>query len=379
MTINGQKTFLIAGFQKMLVPIPELSSTLLSRHQSAHESLALRNSCRNDLNAFPSATNNVDPIDNRILKQQNNAARTLDNTKNIENQCAAHEQQDSSYRVPNRLVSKFNHQNQNRQVNSSDNTVTIKRKKNLSLSLNRENIVRPTQTNKSGSVKGQHSPLKKRQKTWEMHEYMQHQTGASSASNDYILPSSSSQTSDDNSYNQKKQITSSMATLCNIGNTCYLNSVVYTLRFAPRFLHNLHHICDDMSEITQKLVHNKGKSASLGRNVAGIQGSNTRSWSTKDLASIGSFVDVPKTNRQIATEKLHELYTHLYRNEVIESTEAFHADTFLNAVQDVSSIFEGNQQQDAHEFLMCVLDSIRETCNSLTKVITECPDIVANG
>lgn len=27
----------------------------------------------------------------------------------------------------------------------------------------------------------------------------------------------------------------SMGTLCNIGNTCYLNSVVYTLRFAPTF------------------------------------------------------------------------------------------------------------------------------------------------
>lgn len=354
----------------MLVPIPELSSTLLTRHQSAHQSLALGHSCRNDLNAIPATANTVDPIDNRILKQQNNAARTVDFIKNIENQQRASHEQYCSKQVENRLVSKSNHQN-------PVNGVTVKRKKNLSLSLNRENSVRHTQPASRTSSVSQHSPVKKRLKTWEMHEYIQHQTGASS-SNDYILPKTS-QNSDDNSYNQKKQITSTMATLCNIGNTCYLNSVVYTLRFAPRFLHNLHHVCDDMSEITQKLVYNKGKSASLGRNVGGIQGSNTRSWSTKDLASIGSFVDVPRTNRQIATEKLHELYTHLYRNEVIESTDAFHADTFLNAVQDVSSIFEGNQQQDAHEFLMCVLDSIRETCNSLTKVITECPDIVANG
>lgn len=357
----------------MLLPIPELSSTLLTRHQSPHQSLTLKSSCRNDLNTFPIAVDNVDTINNRILKPSN-AARTLNFIKNIENQCATHEQ-DESNQVEIRLVSKLN-QNEYKANSVGD---TIKRKKSLSLSLSRENTIRPTTpAHRNDSVKSQqHSPLKKRSKTWEMHEYMQHQTGASS-SNDYILPKSS-HNSDDNSYNQKKQITSSMATLCNIGNTCYLNSVVYTLRFAPRFLHNLHHVCDDMSEITQKLVYNKAKSASLGRNVGGIQGANTRSWSTKDLASIGSVVDVPKTNRQIATEKLHDLYTHLYRNEVIESTEAFHADTFLNAVQDVSSIFEGNQQQDAHEFLMCVLDSIRETCNSLTKVITECPDIVANG
>lgn len=368
----------------MLLPIPESSSTLLTiRHQSAHiNSLALGSSCRNELNAFPATVaNNVALIDNRILKQQNNnAARQLDFVKNIETQCAPHETGSNNQVEEARPVPTTDHcRSYTVNVAVGDTIKRKKKKKNLSLSLNRENSIRPTTQANHQRTTSSDSPSKKRLKTWEMHEYMQHQTGASSSANDYILPKSSHNSSDDNTYNQKKQITSSMATLCNIGNTCYLNSVVYTLRFAPRFLHNLHHVCDDMSEITQKLVHNKTKSASLGRNIGGIQGSNTRSWSTKDLASIGSSADVPKTNRQIATEKLHELYTHLYRNEVIESTEAFHADTFLNAVQDVSSIFEGNQQQDAHEFLMCVLDSIRETCNSLTKVITECPDIVANG
>lgn len=194
--------------------------------------------------------------------------------------------------------------------------------------------------------------------------------------------------------------TNTMATLCNIGNTCYLNSVVYTLRFAPFFLHNLHHLVDDLLQIDQKLCQNKAKSSSLGRNVGGLQGPNTRSWSTKDLASVGgggsgggnsngsgsignggsgNSLDVEKAKRQIATEKLHELYHNLYRNEMSETTEAYHTDTFLNAVQDVSSIFSGNQQQDAHEFLMCVLDSIRDTSQRLTKIIADCPDIVLNG
>lgn len=170
-----------------------------------------------------------------------------------------------------------------------------------------------------------------------------------------------------------------IATLCNIGNTCYLNSVVYTLRFAPLFLHNLHHLVEDLSHINQR-IGKRVKSSSLGRNIGGIHTENVRSWSSKDLASMeNSSSDMPKSNQQIATEKLHELYQHLHRNELIESTEPFHADTFLRAIQEVSTIFEGNQQQDAHEFLMCVLDSIRETCQTLIKCVSECPDLIVNG
>jgi len=87
---------------------------------------------------------------------------------------------------------------------------------------------------------------------------------------------------------------------------------------------------------------------------------------------------VPKTSRQIATEKLHELYQNLHHNESLDSLEPYHSGTFLQAIQDVSSIFEGNQQQDAHEFLMCILDTVRETCQSLNKMLAEYPDAICN-
>lgn len=45
----------------------------------------------------------------------------------------------------------------------------------------------------------------------------------------------------------------------------------------------------------------------------------------------------------------------------------------------MNPIFEGNHQQDAHEFLMCIFDSLRETSNLLTQSIIECPEIIANG
>lgn len=59
---------------------------------------------------------------------------------------------------------------------------------------------------------------------------------------------------DDSSANSE---VSPVATLCNLGNTCFLNSVLYTLRFAPAFLHNLHHLAVDLFEYTGRYSHLK--------------------------------------------------------------------------------------------------------------------------
>lgn len=167
-----------------------------------------------------------------------------------------------------------------------------------------------------------------------------------------------------------------VATLSNVGNTCFLNSVLYTLRFAPTFLHNLHHLIGDLTLINSRLNQNKAKSSSLGRNIGSISGPSSRSTSSKDLLSLGNIDLIPKSKVQIVTEKLHELFITMHNLELKDSNDAYQPLAFLQAVRDANYIFEGNHQQDAHELLVYLLDNIRETCDFLTQVVENQPDLL---
>ncbi|XP_049539437.1 uncharacterized protein LOC125953712 isoform X2 [Anopheles darlingi] len=270
---------------------------------------------------------------------------------------------------------------------------------------------------------------------------------------------------------------SSLATLCNIGNSCYMNSVLYTLRLAPNFTHNLHHLIEfcnlavprrsleqsvfSLDSLTshatpaqqQQTAQHKPKSSSLGRNIPGLHVANGRSWSSKDLASLGasntsgtansgsggsstialavsgsnssgeannhtnggndlylgpaastntasvglisnnnnegdggcgqqqqqSVGGAAKSSSQVVCETLHDLFHSLTHNEATGMIEPFHAGSVLQAVQSVSTTFEGNQQQDAHEFLMCILDSVREACQTLNRNLLANPDLLRSS
>lgn len=125
----------------------------------------------------------------------------------------------------------------------------------------------------------------------------------------------------------------------------------------------------------------------MGRTGASLTASGSRSFSSKDLLALaGPIGDLNKPRIQVATEKLHELFMALRISEIRENCEPYQPDTFLQALRyepgyirilsshyinlffrEVNPIFEGNQQHDAHELLVCLLNNIRETFQLLVQ------------
>lgn len=145
----------------------------------------------------------------------------------------------------------------------------------------------------------------------------------------------------------------SIASLCNLGNTCFLNSVLYTLRFTPGFLHNLHHLTTDLG---------------IGPLPGGGGGKDKRGSSKNMVAN-----NVDTETELNVIEQLHDLFRnmsvcddHVAEREGSNSASATSTrepiapSNFLHAVGKMNSMFEGNQQQDAHELLIAILTMLRD-------------------
>lgn len=146
----------------------------------------------------------------------------------------------------------------------------------------------------------------------------------------------------------------SIASLCNMGNTCFLNSVLYTLRFTPGFLHNLHHLVNDLGLGSHHHAASNSKDKRGGRGGSSSIANNPASSSAD-----------PQTERiNDVIEQMHDLFRNMSTvdDHVIEressgnssSREPIPPTSFLHAVGKMKFI-EGNQQQDAHELLIKLL------------------------
>ena len=117
-----------------------------------------------------------------------------------------------------------------------------------------------------------------------------------------------------------------IASLANLGNTCFLNSVLYTLRFTPGFCHSLHHLHHDLAD------------------------------SKPDRDSEQEcLLDMIQT--------LHHLFQKLCSSDCengSEPREPVLPSALLHSIGRLCPLFEGNQQQDAHELLVTLLTSLQD-------------------
>jgi len=120
--------------------------------------------------------------------------------------------------------------------------------------------------------------------------------------------------------------------------------------------------------------------ATIERKI-GFLSSGSPGLRTKSLSSLCPFnnddnlfpIDPAKRKTLVLTERLHELLQTLHNAEQKgDLSEPFQADAFLQALREVNPLFQGNQQQDAHELLVCFLDYLREACQLVDKVQTKC-------
>ena len=89
-----------------------------------------------------------------------------------------------------------------------------------------------------------------------------------------------------------------VASLANLGNTCFLNSVLYTLRFTPGFLHSLHHLAQDLGLDAPAVATNSSKKKNSGSSN-GSTGTN------------GSIADAETELVHDVVDQLHDLFKNM--------------------------------------------------------------------
>lgn len=158
-----------------------------------------------------------------------------------------------------------------------------------------------------------------------------------------------------------------MGALENIGNSCYMNAVLYVLRFTPTFQYNLHHFLFNvlllLDEIDENCEVSSNNCVKCKATVA--MKSNKNLWPN----------DIPSDERNIGIIKqLHKVFVKLTNIESKRSGSALRTNDLQGAVFQVNRTFEPFRQQDSHEFLMFVLNCLRDLSDTFSKIVEDHPE-----
>ncbi|NXG22045.1 UBP1 hydrolase, partial [Grallaria varia] len=139
--------------------------------------------------------------------------------------------------------------------------------------------------------------------------------------------------------------------LNNLGNTCYLNSVLQVLYFCPGFKTGVKHLYNVISKKKESLKDEGEQKAEKG------------SCKEDPLASYELICSLHSLI--LSVEQLQASF--LLNPEKYTDELATQPRRLLNTLRELNPMYEGYLQHDAQEVLQCILGNIQETCQLLRK------------
>ncbi|GAB0193241.1 ubiquitin carboxyl-terminal hydrolase 1 [Grus japonensis] len=139
--------------------------------------------------------------------------------------------------------------------------------------------------------------------------------------------------------------------LNNLGNTCYLNSILQVLYFCPGFKTGVKHLYNIISKKKESLKDEGEQKAEKG---------NCREDPLASYELICSLHSLILSVEQLQASFL--LNPEKYTDELATQPRRL-----LNTLRELNPMYEGYLQHDAQEVLQCILGNIQETCQLLKK------------
>ncbi|XP_006879910.1 PREDICTED: ubiquitin carboxyl-terminal hydrolase 1, partial [Elephantulus edwardii] len=138
--------------------------------------------------------------------------------------------------------------------------------------------------------------------------------------------------------------------LNNLGNTCYLNSILQVLYFCPGFKSGVKHLFNIISRKKETL-----KDEANQKEKGNCKEDSLASYEL--ICSLQSLI--------ISVEQLQASF--LLNPEKYIDELATQPRRLLNTLRELNPMYEGYLQHDAQEVLQCILGNIQETCQLLKK------------
>ncbi|XP_077980679.1 ubiquitin carboxyl-terminal hydrolase 1-like [Glandiceps talaboti] len=154
--------------------------------------------------------------------------------------------------------------------------------------------------------------------------------------------------------------------LYNLGNTCYLNSVIQALRYCPEFSPGIMHLGNDIDKYYVK-SDDKTQDKYCGKGDDKTQDADKTEASPKDIPAHFHLV---KKTKELLDCMLKSEDTYTAKPEV-DVDVAVRPHELLETLRDLNPMFQGYMQHDAQELLRCLLSHVQDASQHLGTKLQE--------